>query len=622
MHSLRSPERNNYAKTCFFGLFLFFSLSFLFADDEGQLQTEPLHAEPNQPRQLDAEQPPPEPSDLVQSIGQPGLDEDVPRMIQLAAPGAEAKSEIASFELGDAEVSLSVSGFWKGTLQGNLGMAFSPLGVNAVSQDSPILFTQEADLTLDLWILNKWFVEASFMDDMDSFSFNTYRAGYQGLPGDIIQYAGIGNTGLDFPVFPYLDLGGDSPSSFGFYGNFQGGPFQFHSLLRWDQAAREERTFVGGRERTYTYVSLRNSGRGFSFVLPDTSLDSDPQIYVEDETGDLRDNYSRRWRLLGPSEYAAGRNSGIVELNVIPQGMVAVAYSKDGSSRPWELSLGTYGNPLLPASGSGFLGEAQEHFGEKFPLASYPQCGGENTMPGISSGMPGTRIINGTPVLVLHESGTFSPFERRSRYMAPSSITSDAALVSLATLKRVTGYELVELDNSSISLEIPLYGDSGINRLLFELVRAGETNSRSPITRWPLGADYLSVYLPGASASEEDINIRFTNYGESGNYFIGTDVVPGSVQVWRAGMLDTNFSYTASSGAVLLTSPVGLNEVIRITYLKQSSETKLGSFAAGFGVQYQKDNSPLSSELALGLRWNLNTSESFTEEGVSNPGTV
>jgi len=173
--------------------------------------------------------------------------------------GSEAKSELAAFQLRDAEVSLSVSGFWKGSLQGNLGFAAGPLGTYAVSPDSPVLFTQEADLTLDLWILKKWFVEASVLDNMDNLAFSTARAGYRGLPGEAVQYAGIGNTGLDFPVFPYLDLGGDSASSVGFYGNFAGGPFNFHALLRWDQAAREERTFVGGRERTFTYLPPRNS---------------------------------------------------------------------------------------------------------------------------------------------------------------------------------------------------------------------------------------------------------------------------------------------------------------------------------------------------------------------------
>jgi len=527
----------------------------------------------------------------------------------------EAKSELAAFRLGDAEVSLSVAGFWKGSLQGSLGFSHGPLGTNAASPDSPILFTQEADLTLDLWILKKWFVEASVLDNQDNIAFNTYRAGYRGLAGQAVRYAGIGNTGLDFPVFPYLDLGGDSSSSFGFYGHFVGGPFNFHTLLRWDQAAREERTFVGDRERSFSYLSLRETQRGLSFVLPDSALDSEPRIYVEDEDGGLRDGHNRRWRLLGPSEYAAGRLSGLVELSQSPTGMVAVAYSKDNSRSPWEASLGAY-------SGGGFLGEVQNYFGARVTLAAYPHCGAENSAPG----KPGSRVINGVSVLVLYEPGTFSPFERLNRYIAPSSAAEEAAIVRLPGLQRVGGFELVPFEAASVGADIPLYADIDIDiaRGYFQLVREGGGDSRSPETRWPLAADYAAVYLPGKSPAAEDINIRFTNYGSAGSFVIGDDVVPGSIQVWRSGIMDPNFSYNASDGSVSLASPAGFNEIIRITYLKQSGDATAGSIAAGFGAKYHKDKSPFSADFALGVRWNLNLGETkpFTEEGVSNPGTV
>ncbi|MCL2879296.1 MAG: hypothetical protein FWF29_03540, partial [Treponema sp.] len=537
----------------------------------------------------------------------------------------ESSAELASFKLGDADVSLNVSGSWKATLQGNLGLSFSPTGTQAISPDTPILFTQESDVTLDLRILDKWFVEASVLNNLDNYAFNTYRAGYEGAPGELVQYAGIGNTGLDFPVFPYLDLGGDSASSFGFYGKFAAGPYTFHSLFRWDQAAREERTFVGARERSYVYVAPDDSERGVSFVLPNTMLDSDTQVFVEDEKGSLRDTDGRHWRQLGPSEYAAGRASGLVELAQSPAGMVAAAYSKGGSQTPWaEIpagteALGKYGDPAMPGSGSGFLGEAQGYFGQEVNLSLYPQCGETGALPHT----PGSRLINGTPALVIYENGTFSPFERRSRYAAPSSASTDAALVRLPTLDLVPGYELVQLEASAITPDIPLYADSVVQRAYFDLIKEnGSTDNRNPEKRWPMAADNPGFYLPGAVTSETNISIRFTNYGSPGLFVIGTDVVPGSVQVWRSGIIDPNFTFNASSGTVSLANPAGFSEVIRITYLKRSSESQMGSVAAGLGAEYHKDGSPFQSQLAMGLRWNLNQGDTFTEEGVSNPGNV
>ncbi|MDR2134017.1 MAG: hypothetical protein LBP27_02830, partial [Treponema sp.] len=427
----------------------------------------------------------------------------------------EANAELLSLKLGDSEVSLQVAGFWKGTLQGNFGLSFTPFGTELISPDSPVLFTQEADLTLSLWIRDRWFVEASFLDDYD---LNTYRAGYQGFAGEAVQYVGVGNTGLDFPVFPYLDLGGDSPSSFGLYGRFGGRDFQFHSLFRYDAASREERIFVGNRERTYTFVPLDRPLLGLSFVLPDTNLDSPPQVYLEDRDGNLRDNRGRRWRLAGPSEYAAERAGGLVELGAVPAGAVAVAYSKAGNSLPWDASLGDYDTGAgigasSPGTGSGFLGKVSGWFGPGVNLRDFPQPGEEAVNPG----KPGAVSIGGTPALVIHEGGAFSPFERQSRYEAPSSNSSDAAVVRLSSGEHVRAYELVPFYSNSVTPDIPLYTAAETRRGIFSLLAGGSANDlQAPETRWPLAREYPEIYLPGGSGFSEDLALRFVNYGSAG----------------------------------------------------------------------------------------------------------
>ncbi|WP_461255871.1 hypothetical protein [Treponema sp. R80B11-R83G3] len=239
----------------------------------------------------------------------------------------EARQELMGVSLGSSDVSLFAAGSWKGDLQFNFGLSNSDLGIGFASPQSPLLYQQEVDLTLSLWINNRWFVEANFVDDSAQ---NTYRAGYQGKPGEFLQYAGVGNAGLDFPVFPYLDLGGDSPSSFGFYGRFGANNIGIHTLVRYDAASREERTFSGDRERTYSDLQPQNTLRGISFVLPDTDINPDITIYIEDDKGALRDSTGRRWRLVQQSEYAFSRMQGLLELSIRPTGMIAVSYSKGG----------------------------------------------------------------------------------------------------------------------------------------------------------------------------------------------------------------------------------------------------------------------------------------------------
>ncbi|MDR2144581.1 MAG: hypothetical protein LBP29_09450, partial [Treponema sp.] len=447
----------------------------------------------------------------------------------------------------------------------------------------------------------------SFLDDYD---LNTYRAGYQGFPGETVQYVGVGNTGLDFPVFPYLDLGGDSPSSFGVYGRFGSGDLSFHSLVRYDAAAREERIFVGDRERSFSNLSPDKPLRHLSFVLPNAPV-STPVVYFEDKNGGLSGG-GRKWRLAAPSEYAASGINGIVELAREPTGMVAVSYTGG-------YAMGSYGN-ATPGSGSGFLKAVQDHFDSSrtsIQLWTYPQ-------PGNSGSTPGTVTIGGASALVIYEPGTFSPFERQSRYRSPSSASEDAALVRVSTGERISGFELFSSESIVLSPDLPLYNLSGdaSRRDIFELVpAAGSGNQRSPESMWPLAEEYPEMYLPGKQAFTGDISIRFTNYGPSGAYTIGTDVVPGSVQVYRGGILDSQVSYDPGSGTVQLASPVGFNEVIRITYLKRSEERRLGSLAAGVGLVYKPEGKPFSWETALGLRWNV-SQEAYTEEGATSPGTV
>ncbi|MDR2803841.1 MAG: hypothetical protein LBB22_06095 [Treponema sp.] len=531
----------------------------------------------------------------------------------------EASPALVSINVFDSDVSLFLSGFWKGSLTAKWGISAGPLGVSVAANDTPFLFTQEADLNLGLWIRERWFVEAAFEED---YAINTYRAGYKGKSGEIIQYLGVGNKGLDFPEFPFLDLGGDSASSFGFYGRFGGGPLSIHTLVRWDDAVSEERSFVGGRERTYSYLEISSIMRGISFVLPDDNIPSEIKVYFEDKAGTLFDNGGRRWREALPSEYAVSARFGLVELRKSPDMTVAVSYSGN-----YGASMGAYDDPGT------FLGDVQAVFSE-INLAEYPQPGQED----ITQKKPAVITINGTAALVIYEKGAFSPFERQSRYESPSSAAESASLVDSSGGELVRGFDVSPLPETSFYADLPLYvaeetgervaQERHIYELTVNAASSGSilTNLRDPTARWPLAQDlngkawnYL-VYLTGSESYSPDVRLRFTNYGASMDYNIGTDVIPGSVKVMRSGLDDPNFSFDPSSGTIRLQNPASFNETIRIHYLKRSSERRNGSIALGLGAIYS-DDEHFSAEGALGLRWNL-SAESFSEEGSSSPGTV
>jgi hypothetical protein len=550
----------------------------------------------------------------------------------------EAPPALLSFTVQDKAVGLDMAGTWEGKALGTLGFSAGGLGFQALSTGSPLLFTQEADLALGLRIDDRWFLEARFQDGYD---LNTYQAGYRGAEGEAIQYLGLGNTGLDFPSFPYLDLGGDSPSSIGVYGKFGGGNLKFHGLFRYDLSSREERVFVGNRERRQVWLGLDSMERGRSFVLPDEGLDGPPELYQEDEKGDLRDSRGKRWRKLGSGEYGSSAVLGLVEMGASPAALsgtapgaaLAVSYAKNRDPRPWAASLGAYDSSgpngtSRPGTGSGFLGEASAAFGPGVDLRLWPQPGESPAAPH----EPGReRLSNGAEILIIWERGGFSPFERMNRYRSPSSALVSAILAPVSAAGeaeqargKIGGYELLNLEEQGLSAELLLAAGEYQNRDIWEL-RAlrggGERGGRDPLSRWPLLEEgrYAELYLPGGGPFNADMALRFTGYGNAGDLIIGNDVIPGSVKVYRGGMEDRQIRYDEGAGRVVLENPPLPSEVIRITYLKRSQDGRYGSIAAGLGTEYQGEH--FGAQAGLGLRWNLG-SEAYSEGESGSPGTV
>jgi hypothetical protein len=485
----------------------------------------------------------------------------------------EDPAELTNLKIGDTDVSLEIHGFWNPGLSLTWGITNSPFGLGVASVGSPFLFEQEVDLTLALWIRERWFVEANFQDDNP---LNTYRAGYQGADGAFVEYAGIGNTGLDFPIFPYLDMGGSTKSSFGFYGRFSlnspsSGPVKMHTLVRYDAAVVEESVFSGGHERNYTYTALDSFLQGRYFRLPDTNIGTPPIVYLEDDDG---------WHEAKPSEASASAFLGVVELAATPKGRVAVYYP--GGYDKANSFFNDVKAVFTPIDLDGYA-----------PLSSFAKTSY-------------TATVMGKEALILYEKGFFSPFEEQNRYKSPVSNAEDAAVAVSSTGTGAAGFDLVEDEGVSGAEDV------------YRLVKSGASDDR-----WPLAetdASYKLMYLGNKSSVSENLRIRWTSLAAVSGYSIGENVLPGSIAVFRGGMRDMNFSFNTATGEVTLGSPAQANETIRITYLRESSEKRFGSIAAGLGFVYETEN-PFSWRFGLGLRWNT-AEDAFSEYGQSNAGRV
>jgi hypothetical protein len=539
----------------------------------------------------------------------------------------EAPATLFNLSRTDDSVQLAIQGNWETGITAQEGIALTELGLQAATTNNPLLLTQKVDLTLSLWINDLWFVEASFLDD---YELNTYRTGYQGSEDEPLQYLGIGNTGLDFPSFPYLDMGGSSTSSFGIYNKWKftlqnDSTLFLHGILRYDSAQLQEKNYIGNREVTTETIDVTKMLRGYSFVLPDEDLDTVPVLYIEDSKGNQVDEQGGRWRLAQASEYAASARSGLIEITsaaALSTGKrFAVAYSKASNDKPWDTSLGSYGN-ISGTDSAGFLGAVQAYFntttGTKIALRDYPQPGQkDHTKIGNNNNIPATVTINGIPALVIWEGGTFSPFERLSRYRIQAGSSSTVKLVDTATRTENRNYS-IESASSLIGTE---GSSTSTSTSIYELVSThGTYDPRSPESCWPLMTEYPELYLPASKSTSISIQIFVTTYGSPGTFSIGTDVLPGSVQVYRNGLLDPLAHFNAETGEVVLSNEPHPYEHIRIQYLKRTEERRFGSLAAGLGAQYISEG-PFSADLAIGLRWNVSP-DAYSEGGTTSPGTV
>ncbi|GMO31918.1 MAG: hypothetical protein Ta2F_07710 [Termitinemataceae bacterium] len=541
----------------------------------------------------------------------------------------EEPSEILSLTVKDTDVSLFMHGYWKGTFGAQWGFQKNRFGI--IPERLQPIIEQEPNLDISLWIYKKWFVEAFFEEgNSEGLQVSSYAAGFKGDQDDFVQFAVIGNKGLDFPKYPYINLGGDTPlydasSSVGFYGKFGANKLKLHMLVRYDIASREERIFVGNSERSYSYLGPSARIRGISFVLPQKNIQNNITVYIEDKKGDYSGDGSL-WRIAKPGEYATSATFGLVELATTPSGKVAVHY---GTLPTYKNAMGFYGD------GSSFLNEAQRYFYEN-DLTLYPQAGQSIIATGDPKNTPGVITINGNDCLVIYEAGTFSPFERQTLYKSPTSNSVSASLVNSSTNDRINGFTITERADNSLWYD----NGGGFNknfgldtnayivtqRSIFELMLETETyDARSVRSRWSIARDLNNaqwnslVYL--TDNFNTDVSLRWTNLSSANGYYIGTDVVEGSVQVKRSGLDDPDFNFNNSSGYVTLANSAGINEIIRITYLKRSNQSNNGSLAAGLGTVWNV-NDHFTTSSALAFRWNVFDQEQFSQYGNASPGTL
>ncbi len=501
----------------------------------------------------------------------------------------EAPEALLEAEIGDAEVDLFVTGRLSSTVQPVFSRA---LRLDAdedrlVRYPFPGLaatpFTNTVDLTLSLWLMERYFFETQLADE---FQLGTLLFGYQGFPGELVQSVLIGNTAVGIDTYPYLRFGPPVEDAPGASARFETDTTVHEALARLERSTTVRRTFIGTDEITETTARLGDYVRGRFFQLPDAGV-AGLTLYEARPDGSVSGSDGRRYRRLDlATETRFSLSAGTLALEEPATGKLLAYYTVGG------VPVGTAG------TGQNAFNLLTE--GSPDPDRPADLVFGGSDVTAYLAGDPEPHddlpeeairvIVDGREAVVLYEPGRFSPFERLAFY----SVAADDAQSSELSLSGRNGATLSEQVT-------PVRADEGLVRLAVAGAPARGFAARYPLAAPDLSVRFQRLYGRGPQPLDPAVaGLTVAGRIPGRAIQLPTGVVPGSLSVTRAAAAAGSFSLT-DDGTLRLTPPPGATERITVSYRLSGAGTGAdASFALANRLQ-MNERSALSG--AVAARW-------------------
>ena len=571
----------------------------------------------------------------------------------LPPEGQDTPASLFQYTIHDKNVEFLADGYWESTVSSTAEASFGFGNPFALSLGTPV-FSQKVDLSLWFMVDKTWYFEADFADGFEK---NTVAAGYHGQ--GILKEARIANRGIVFPSTYSIDkvnrgIGGGDNQAPGISLHFADDTeekWQGDFAFRYDMLESHNKTYYGMNSVSDNDISPSSWLSGQLYVLPDTDITASvTAVYVESSSGTYTDLQGRTYKKLSESEYlilparcqvilssdaGAAKKSGIVP---------AVAFEFSSSSEITAVisALGTYGTASSP--GSGFLGNIQTFFGsnadsddtvKKPNVASY-SYGGTNSADGIYAAgthsepdAAGTRTdgfftflggTSGTKVLLVQHPAGFSPFAGAWRYDGGTGAADSVVIASASTDTESSVYTAqVSDDVTFVSKDFFSDSHTYVDVSGSSVSSAGANAAVNPAVRYPMADSFPGYYL--GYTGQKDIVVRLRTYIAVSRLDIGTEAVPGTIRVYKNGVIDSGAKYDSESGTVTLSTSVTSSDRIYITWYQDSTSTDNGALTAAAGFSYNF-TPELSSDISLSTRWAYNSNIKYADSSSSAPGFV
>jgi len=536
----------------------------------------------------------------------------------------EAPPSLFNLDRGDTEVDLYILGFWNVSSTYATGIAFHPpLPGSGDRVTFPYvypgfetnLFEQTVDLTLSLWLYERYFFEASFADDS---TMNTIAAGYYAAEDELVRELVVGNVPLAVQPYPYQYAGsrdaaaGSRPTP-GAVVRLGTARTYHEFLLQLENSVTRRERYVAGAAVQESRIQPQSYLRGRVFVLPDEDVRS-LEVLVEDGDGTvLGTGGTRRFRSIEPASgmYVLDDDRGILRLSDDLAGdeTILVWYETDAGP------VGTPGAGLaaiVPLDSD--LTPTEEAL-LPFDFLSgdlYPSVDGSPAAD-VTGEDYRLTLADGRDALILREPGRYSPFEAASFYAAPGSAVLDDDRTRIRIVRAAS--------------RVPTDETYTIDTIAAEgLIRVGAAEDpRTRGWRYPFAArDYASATLYGPRSSPDvpagDVDILVEYSTDTAAIAVDPDIVPGTLVVTADGVPLEGAEYDQGTGELVLPDGIDPNATIDLSYRVYQDGGDAGDLVFVNGNRWSVTDS-LYLTFATGLRWTL-ASQGFSEELDQHPGVV
>ena len=524
----------------------------------------------------------------------------------------EDPATLLDFSIGDAGVSFYALGSWTTGIAPGVGWIVS--GRTAPERTvtpgyqfpglEPIPYFNRPDMTLSLWLLERYFFETSIAEDLDQ---STILLGYEGREGESVRSVLIGNTGIGIGRYPYLGFGDVDPAGGrnapGMSAAFET-PWSEHELMVLFAAAEKATIrYAGGGIVSESRIAAIDYEQDQHFVLPDGNLDF-LKVHVETGEGGRLGSDGRRYRTLDLHREASfSLSDGTLSFETAP-GTRVVVYYESGGVPVGDPSLGSGAFFGLDADGTPDPGDRRD-FSYATLDTTYAPIFDPDGAHGDFLSSDFTVTIDGEEGFLLHQPGRYAPFAVAAIYRSEEI----PATIVLETPEGRPVDSALRFIRAATRNQVILQGTDPDPRAFENRYPLASARVENPVPR---------LYGPAPTTPPRTPELVLRSVSPTTRIVLPGDFVPGSVRITRNGTRETAFS-VRSDGEIVFDRPLQADDVVVVEY-RAASAAELGDLLFAIGNRFRLAPGT-SAELALGGRWTPPGQEFSTRPG-EYPGTL